>query len=74
MKEPQVKTVRITSNAEMIEFIKDSDLQADDLKSLLSKAYGIYISGDETKAEIINSLQTYFEKYDHEGEKPLFIN
>ncbi|WP_262481115.1 hypothetical protein [Aequorivita viscosa] len=40
---------------------------------MLSKAYGIFISGDETKAEIIDSLSAYFEKYDHKGEKPLFL-
>ncbi|MGO3183164.1 MAG: hypothetical protein ACTIJ9_10060 [Aequorivita sp.] len=67
------KKVRITSNAEMLDFIKDSDLQPDELKSLFSKAYGIYISGTETKAEIINLLTTYFEKYGQQDEKPLFL-
>jgi len=68
-----MKTVRITSQTQMLDFIRDSDLQPYELKTLLSKAYGIFISGEETKQEIIDSLCTYFEKYNHEGEKPLFL-
>ena len=58
MKE-QIRTVKIKSGAEMLEFIEASNLEAESIKILLQKAYGIFISGIKTKQEIVNELKEY---------------
>ena len=59
MKREQIKTVKIKSGAEMLEFIETSNLEVESIKILLHKAYGIIISGKETKQEIVNQLRKY---------------
>ena len=78
MKKEQIKTVKIKSGTEMLEFIEMSNLEAESIKILLQKAYGIIISGKETKQEIVNELKEYlrdaqFKKYGYKiPELPVF--
>lgn len=61
--------VRIHSIAELIEFIKDTDLTPYQLKTLLAKGYHFYIFGNEPKNEIVSFL----EKYKDSECLPLFM-
>lgn len=61
--------VRIHSIAELIDFIKSTPLDADQLKKLLSVGYNVYISGSETLEDIIQFL----EKFRDSETLPLFV-
>ena len=74
MKTQQLKTVKIKSHSELIEFIETDTLEVEDLKTLLQEAYGIYITGQETKQEIIDGLERYFKDYTADKEMPLFLH
>ncbi|WP_417237373.1 hypothetical protein [Bizionia paragorgiae] len=74
LKQSILATYRIHSKAEMLEFIEAFNFEVEDLKTLLREAYGIYITGQETKQEIINGLKIYFKEYGTNKEMPLFLN
>ncbi|WP_310991949.1 hypothetical protein [Aequorivita marina] len=61
--------VRLHSIAELIEFIRNTELAPDQLKTLLAKGYHFYIYGNEDKDEIISFL----EKYKDSERLPLFM-
>lgn len=61
--------VRLHSIAELIDFIKSTPLDADQLKKLLSVGYNVYLFGDETIENIIQFL----EKFKDSETLPLFV-
>jgi len=61
--------VVLYSITELIQFIKATPLAPQQLKTLLSKGYNIYIYGDENLSEVINFL----EKYKDSEMIPLFV-
>lgn len=68
-----MKIVRINSDAEMLQFLRDSDLTTPEIKTILEKAYKIYIAGDERKEDIIAGLEKIFDNYSDQAEKPIFL-
>jgi len=61
--------VRIHSIAELIEFIKTTDLTTDQIKTILYKGYHVLMFGDESMEDVI----IFLEKYKDSETLPLFL-
>lgn len=66
--------VNLHTETELMDFIIETPLNVPQIKKILSLGYGIFIIGNETKADIIKSLQLYFKTYSGKFEKPLFLD
>jgi len=66
--------ITISSYKDLIQFIELHELDMNTINDLLIQTIGSFFINDYTKPEIITMLQKFVSKWEHNKEKPIFID
>jgi hypothetical protein len=66
--------IRIDTFADLIEFLKTNDLTSKETNDIINRALKCFFIDDRPKDEMIEALITYWTKWKHVKERPIFID
>lgn len=66
--------IQINNFDYLITFIQEHDLNREQINELIHNSIGCYISNEyKDKEQLITTLKTFWNKWSHTTERPLFI-
>jgi hypothetical protein len=70
----ETNETNIETFEQLILFIENNDLSISEISKLCKATIDLHIVFYSDKAEILKDLKTYWAKYEHEKERPIFLD
>ena len=65
--------VKVSTFEELIELLETRRLTSEQRNEIVRLTLKVIVLGDYTQRELIQELKTFWDKYDHQQERPIFL-